>query len=65
MREHAGEVERVRMIRGGLEDALVHFLRFHELLVLLEQDGEGDRLVDGQLTGRLVGRLDASPLCWS
>ena len=52
MREDAGIVQRARMIRGRLEHPAIQLLGLHELLVLLQQDGERDRLVERQLARR-------------
>ena len=64
MREHARIVQRVGMFGGGVEDAPIQLLRFGKLLVLLQQDGDRDRLVERQLRGvseSLHG--DAGPGC--
>ena len=52
MREHAGVVQRSGMIGSGLEHPAVHLVGLDELLVLLQQDREGDRLLERQLTRR-------------
>ena len=57
MREHAGVVQRVRMIGGGLEHAAVELVGFGELFVLLQQDRERDRLLERQLARRSLRLL--------
>ena len=52
VREHAGVVQRTRMIGRGLEDSAVQLVRLGELLVLLQKDRERDRLLERQLTRR-------------
>src|SRR6266545_5402627 len=52
MREHAGVVQRTRMIGCSLEYAAVHLLGLDELLVLLQKDRERDRFLERQLTRR-------------
>ena len=52
MREHAGVVQRTGMIGCGLEHAAVQLVGLGELLVLLQEDRERDRLLERQLTRR-------------
>jgi len=52
MREHAGVVQRVSMIGRDGQDAAIQFLRLRELLVLLQQNRDGHRLVERQLACR-------------
>jgi hypothetical protein len=49
MREYAGIVQRIMIIRVDLEHPAIQLLRFDELIILLQQDGERDRLVERQL----------------
>ena len=52
MREHAGVVQRTGMIGRSLEHSAVHLVSLDELLVFLQKDREGDRLLERQLTRR-------------
>ena len=52
MRQDAGVVQRGGMIRGRLEHAAIQLLGLDELIVLLKQDRERDRLVERQLARR-------------
>src|SRR5262249_49094553 len=49
MREHAGVVQGARMIGYGLEHPAVHLVGFGKLLVFLQKDRQGDRLLERQL----------------
>jgi hypothetical protein len=52
VREDAGKVQGISVVRIGLEDAAIDLTRFDELFVFLQQDRERDGLVERQLTGR-------------
>src|SRR5262249_2033419 len=57
LRQDAGIVQSVRVIRSRFEDAAIQLPGFRELIVLLEKDRDPDRLVYGELArgGRLEG----------
>jgi hypothetical protein len=52
MREHPRIVQGAGVIRGGLEHATEQLPGGDELVLLLQQDGELDRLVERQFAGR-------------
>jgi hypothetical protein len=52
MREHAGVMQRTRMIRCLLEHAAVQFPGLDELLVLLQKDRQRNRFLERQLARR-------------
>ncbi len=52
MREHAGVVQRARMIRVHLEHPAIQLLGLDQLLIFLEQRGDRDRLFDRQRAAR-------------
>jgi hypothetical protein len=52
MREHAGVVQRTRMIGCSLEYSAVYLLGLDELFVLLQKNRERDRLLERQFTRR-------------
>ena len=52
MREHAGVVQRTRMIGCSREYAAVQLLGLAEPLVLLQKDGQRNRLLERQLARR-------------
>ena len=59
MREDAGVVQRGRMIGDHLEHPAIQLPGLDELLVLLKQDGERDRLLERQLAAAYL----AAPCC--
>jgi hypothetical protein len=52
MREHAGIMERARVIGGCLDHAAIHLRGLPELLIFLQQNCKIDRLVERQLARR-------------
>ena len=52
MREHPRIVQGAGVIRGGLEHATEQLPGGDELVLLLQQDGDLDRLVERQFAGR-------------
>ena len=63
--EHAGEVQRVGVVRCGFEDAAVDLVRGRPLLGLLQHDGDRDRLVEAEgaiLAGQRLARASL-PCC--
>ena len=61
VREHAGVVQRAGVIRRRLEHAAEQFAGCGELVVLLQQDCELDRLVQRQLARRRLFLLNDPP----
>ena len=49
MREHAGIVQGVRMIRRRFEHPALHLLGLHELVIFLEENCERNRFLERQL----------------
>jgi hypothetical protein len=65
MGEHAGEVQRVGVVRRRFEDRAVDLTGSRPLLVLLENDRDRQRLVEAQrsVVGGELGRAVYPSLC--
>ena len=52
MRKHTGIVQGVMVVGGNLKNSAIDLLRLRELLILLQEDGDRNRLLESQFARR-------------